>query len=136
MLCNKLKEMYDRLRLVHLFQVYCNRIHLRLQEFKSVCNYNSELFKIRSKLLLCGQKITNADMLEKILSIFRILNMFLRSNIERKILKNILNSSHVFLMSNKIMGCWWKTTNPDQLKQNHSLKENIVNFNRKGSWLL
>jgi hypothetical protein len=40
-------------------------MHLRLQDFKSVSDYNSELFKISLQLKLCGEKVTDADMLEK-----------------------------------------------------------------------
>ena len=40
-------------------------MHLRLQDFKSVSDYNFVLFKICSKLLLSGEKITNDDMLGK-----------------------------------------------------------------------
>jgi hypothetical protein len=45
-------------------------IHLRLQDFKSVGEYNSTMFFITSELKLCGEKITNEDMLEK--NIFHI----------------------------------------------------------------
>ena len=47
------KKMYDHLKLVHLSQALNDRMHLRLQDFKSVSDYNSELFRISSKLLLC-----------------------------------------------------------------------------------
>jgi hypothetical protein len=40
-------------------------IHLRLQDFKSVGEYNSAMFRITSELKLCGEKITDEDMLEK-----------------------------------------------------------------------
>ena len=38
---------------------------LRLQDFKSISKYNSALFKISSQLKLCGENITEEDMLEK-----------------------------------------------------------------------
>ena len=53
-------------------------MHLRLQDFKSVSDHNSVLFKIYSKLLLCGEKITDEDMLEKIFSTFHVSNMLLQ----------------------------------------------------------
>ena len=40
-------------------------MHLRLQDFKSFSEYNSSLFKISSQLKLCGENITEEDMLEK-----------------------------------------------------------------------
>ena len=53
-------------------------MHLRLQDFKSVSDYNSALFKICSKLLLCGEKVTDEDMLEKTFSTFHVSNMLLQ----------------------------------------------------------
>ena len=48
---------------------------LRLQDFKSASDYNFALFKICSKLLLYGEKITDEDMLEKAFFTFHALNM-------------------------------------------------------------
>jgi hypothetical protein len=50
-------------------------IHLKLQDFKSVGEYNSAMFRITSELKLCGEKIIDEDMLEKIFSIFYISNL-------------------------------------------------------------
>ena len=49
-----------------------DRLHLRLQDFKSVSEYNSSLFKISSQLKLCGEKIIEKDMLEKIFTSFML----------------------------------------------------------------
>ena len=52
---------------------------LQLQDFKSVSEYNSSMFNISSKLKLCGDNITNDDMLEKkTLSTFHASNMLLQ----------------------------------------------------------
>ena len=40
-------------------------MHLRLQDFKTVSEYNYAMFRITSQLTLCGERITNEDMLEK-----------------------------------------------------------------------
>ena len=53
-------------------------MHLRLQDFRIVAEYNSLLFKITSKLQLCGEKITESDMLEKTYSTFHASNMLLQ----------------------------------------------------------
>jgi hypothetical protein len=45
-------------------------IHLRLQDFKFVGEYNSVMFRITSELKLYGEKIIDEDMLEK--NIFHI----------------------------------------------------------------
>ena len=52
-------------------------IHLRLQDFKTMSEYNSTIFRISSQLKLCGENITDGDMLEKIFSTFHASNMLL-----------------------------------------------------------
>jgi predicted amidophosphoribosyltransferase len=53
-------------------------IHLRLQDFKSVGEYNSAMFRIISELKFYGEKITDEYMLEKIFSIFQSWNLLLQ----------------------------------------------------------
>ncbi|XP_071902181.1 uncharacterized protein [Coffea arabica] len=65
-----LKERFDHLKLVVLPKVRYDWLHLRLQDFKSVNEYNSAMFRITSQLSLCGEKVTDEDMLEKIFSTF------------------------------------------------------------------
>ena len=63
-------------------------MHLRLQDFKSVSEYNSALFKISSQLKLCGEKITDEDMLEKTYTTFHASNVLLQQQYrERKFTK-------------------------------------------------
>jgi uncharacterized protein YecT (DUF1311 family) len=50
----------------------------RFQDYKSVAAYNSALHKIVTKMCLCGQKITDADMIEKTLSTFHPGNIVLQ----------------------------------------------------------
>ncbi|XP_074348940.1 uncharacterized protein LOC141687528 [Apium graveolens] len=69
-LWNNLKDRFDHQKLVHLPSARYDWINLRLQDFKSVAEYNSALFKISSKLILCGENITDTEMIEKTLSIF------------------------------------------------------------------
>ena len=62
--------------------------------FKSVSEYNSTLFKISSQLNLCGENITDEDMLgikKKLLPLFTPLMCSCSSNIESVGLLNILN---------------------------------------------
>ncbi|XP_048613578.1 uncharacterized protein LOC125587354 [Brassica napus] len=58
--------------------------NLRIQDFKSVDEYNSALFKIVSKLKLCGETITDADMLEKTFSTFHTSNVLLQQQYREK----------------------------------------------------
>ena len=64
-LWNNLKEQYDHQKTVILPKARYEWLHLRLQDFKSVSEYNSAIFKISSQLKLCGEKIIDEDLLEK-----------------------------------------------------------------------
>jgi hypothetical protein len=91
-LWNNLRERYEHQKSVILPRARYEWINLRLQDFKSVAEYNSALFKISSKLKLCGENITDEDMLERTFSTFhpsRICSC--SSNIENATSKNILN---------------------------------------------
>ena len=54
-------------------------MYLRLQDFKTVSEYNSTLFKISSQLKLCGEKkITKEDILKKTFTTFHASNVLLQ----------------------------------------------------------
>ncbi|XP_059291953.1 uncharacterized protein LOC132045380 [Lycium ferocissimum] len=78
MLWNNLKDRYDHLTRVILPQARFDWIHLRLQDFKSICEYNSSMFRIISQLKLCGENITDNDMLEKTFTTFHASNVLLQ----------------------------------------------------------
>ena len=59
-------------------------MHLRLQDFRTVAEYNSAFFKISYKLQLCGEKITESDMLEKTYSTFHAPNVLLRQQYQER----------------------------------------------------
>ena len=77
-LWSNLKERYDHQKTVILLKARYDWMHLRLQDFKTVSEYNSALFKISSQLKLCGEKITEEDMLEKTFTTFHALNVLLQ----------------------------------------------------------
>jgi gag-polypeptide of LTR copia-type len=79
-----LKERYDHQKQVLLPKVRYEWIHLRLQDFKSVGEYNLTIFRITSELKLCGEKITDEDILEKIFSIFYASNLFLHQQYQER----------------------------------------------------
>jgi hypothetical protein len=83
-LWNKLKERYEHQKTIILPTARYNWIHLRLQDFKTVSDYNSAMFKITSQLELCGEKITDADMLEKTFSTFHASNVLLQQQYREK----------------------------------------------------
>ena len=73
-----MKERYDHQKTVILLKARYDWLHLQLQDFKSISDYNSVLFKISSELKLCGEKITNEDMLEKTYITFHASNVLLQ----------------------------------------------------------
>ncbi|XP_020410763.1 uncharacterized protein LOC109946667 [Prunus persica] len=70
-----LKERYDHQRMVILPKARHDWMHLRLQDFKSVADYNYAIFRISSKLQLCEENITDANLLEKTFTTFRASNV-------------------------------------------------------------
>ncbi|XP_048599575.1 uncharacterized protein LOC106448406 [Brassica napus] len=82
-LAESLKDQYLT-RTVLLPKALYDWRNLRIQDFKSVDEYNSALFKIVSKLKLCGETITDADMLEKTFSTFHTSNVLLQQQYREK----------------------------------------------------
>ena len=64
-LWESLKERFDHQKTVILPRARYEWMHLRLQDFKSISDFNSTMFRISSRLKLCGEKVTNEDILEK-----------------------------------------------------------------------
>ncbi|XP_024178482.1 uncharacterized protein LOC112184451 [Rosa chinensis] len=58
--------------------------HLRLQDYSSVIDYNSTMFRITSQMNLCGETVTQAMMLEKTFSTFHASNMVLQQQYREK----------------------------------------------------
>ncbi|XP_068318507.1 uncharacterized protein [Pyrus communis] len=52
--------------------------HLKIQDFNSVAEYNFALFRITSEMKLCGDTITEEEMLEKTFSTFHASNVLLQ----------------------------------------------------------
>ena len=73
-----LEERYNHQKMVILPKAHYDWMHLRLQDFKTVSEYNLAIFRISSQLKLCGEKITDSDMLEKTFSTFHASNMLLQ----------------------------------------------------------
>lgn len=83
-LWNNLKERYDHQKMIILPKARFDWMHLRLQDFKSVSEYNSAMFKITSQLKLCGENVTDDDMLEKTFSTFHASNLLLQQQYREK----------------------------------------------------
>ena len=77
-LWNNLNDRFDHQKTVILPKARYDWMHLRLQDFKTVSEYNFALFKISSRLKLCGEKIMDEDMLEKTFTTFHASNVLLQ----------------------------------------------------------
>ena len=83
-LWKRLKERYDHTKTVMLPQAQYDWQHLRLQDFKSVSEYNSALFDIVSRLELCGVKLEENELLEKTFSTFHVSNILLQQQYRQR----------------------------------------------------
>ena len=86
-LWNELKGRYDHQKIVILPKARYDWIHLRLQDSKTVSQYNSALFRISSQLKLCGEKVTEEDMLEKTFTTFHATNVLLQQQYRKRMFK-------------------------------------------------
>jgi hypothetical protein len=84
-------------------------IHLSLQDFKSVGEYNSVMFRITFELKLCRKKIIDEDMLEKTFSTFHASNLLMRQQYRERAFKKyseliscllVAEQNNEFLMEN------------------------------------
>ncbi|XP_038721940.1 uncharacterized protein LOC120014085 [Tripterygium wilfordii] len=76
-LWKNLKERYEHQKCVILLNTQFQWTNMRLQDFKTVREYNSAMFRITTRLKLCGITITENDMLEKTYTTFHPSNMLL-----------------------------------------------------------
>ena len=90
-LWQSLKDRYDHQKIVILPKARYDWLHLWLQDFKSVSEYNSTLFKISSQLKLCRRTSLMRICSKKLLPLFTPLMCSCSSNIENAGLLNILN---------------------------------------------
>ncbi|XP_009628840.1 uncharacterized protein [Nicotiana tomentosiformis] len=86
-LWSSLKERYDHLKATILPRAQYEWIHLRLQDFKTVSEYNSVVFRITSQLKLCRKIVNDENLLEKTLYTFHASNMVLQQQYREKGLK-------------------------------------------------
>ncbi|XP_017624994.1 uncharacterized protein LOC108468626 [Gossypium arboreum] len=86
-LWKNLKERFDYQKIVILLKARYDWMHLRLQDFKTVSEYNLEIFKISSQPKLYGENITDEDLLEKTFSTFHATNVLLQQQYRKKVFK-------------------------------------------------
>lgn len=77
--------------MVVLPQAHYEWTYLRLHDFKNNTDYTSVLFRIKSQLNLCGENITDHDILEKTFSTFFASSILPQKQYQEVGLKSILN---------------------------------------------
>ncbi|XP_048634046.1 uncharacterized protein LOC106448162 [Brassica napus] len=77
-LWNALQHRYDHQKTVLLPKARNDWMNLRFLDFKSMDEYNSALFKTVSILRLCGEEVTEEELLEKTYTTFHQSNMILQ----------------------------------------------------------
>ncbi|KAL6543983.1 hypothetical protein OROGR_010480 [Orobanche gracilis] len=112
-LWKNLKETFDHQRTVVLPKARHEWILLRLQDFKTMSAYNSELFRMSSTLKLCGEKITDEDMLEKTFSTFAATNVILQQQYRERGFKKYSELISCLLVAEQ---------NNELLMKNHELR--------------
>ncbi|XP_070664441.1 uncharacterized protein [Malus domestica] len=73
-----LRNRYNHQTTVILPKARYDWTHLRIQDFKSVAEYNSALFRITSQMKLCGDIIIEDMLLENTFSTFHAFNMLMQ----------------------------------------------------------
>ena len=129
-LWNHLKDRYEHQKTVILPRARYDWVHLRFQDFKTVSEYNSAMFKITSQLTLCGEKITDEEMLEKTFSTFHASNLLLQQQYRERGFKKYCDLISCLLVAEQ---------NNELLMKNHEsrptgsaplLEANMVNGGR------
>src|SRR5450759_1863925 len=74
-LWDELHSRYDHTRTIFLPATRHDWVNLRVQDHKTIVDYNSELFRITSQLAICGHPVTDEEQIEKTLSTFHSTNL-------------------------------------------------------------
>ena len=97
----KSKKGYDHLKTVIHPKARYDWMHLRLQYFKTIHEYNSAMFRITSQLKSCGETISYIDMMEKTFSIFHASNVLLQQQYRGKSFKKYSEINSHLLVAEK-----------------------------------
>ncbi|XP_026416722.1 uncharacterized protein LOC113312185 [Papaver somniferum] len=108
-LWTELKDRFDHQKTVILPRSRCEWMHLRLQDFKSLSEYNSALFQIVSRLKLCGETIIDIDLLEKTYFTFHASNTLLQQQYRERQFKKYSEFISYLLVARRIMSYYSRT---------------------------
>ncbi|XP_024006458.1 uncharacterized protein LOC112082971 [Eutrema salsugineum] len=83
-LLQSLKDRFDHQKYVILSKAKHEWLNLRFQDYKSVGEYNSAMFRNTSRMVLCGQEVSDFNMIEKTLQTFHSGNIILQQQYRTK----------------------------------------------------
>jgi hypothetical protein len=72
-----LQNRFNHQQTVFLPKARYDWIHLQVQDYPTIAEYNTKMYKIASQLSLCDEPIDDAQMIEKTLSTFHAANIIL-----------------------------------------------------------
>ncbi|GKC61443.1 uncharacterized protein Tco_1089041, partial [Tanacetum coccineum] len=126
-LWNHLKDRYEHQKTVILPRARYDWVHLRFYDFKTVSDYNSIMFKITSQLTLCGEKITDEEMLEKTFSTFHASNLLLQQQYRERGFKKYCDLISYLLVAEQNNELLTRPTRSALLSE-----ANVVTYNQSG----
>jgi hypothetical protein len=88
-------------------------MHLHSQDFNRLTTYNSAVFKITSQLKLCGEKVTDEDMLKMTFFTFHASNVLLQRQYREKRFKKYSDLISCLLVAEQ---------NNELLMKNHKIR--------------
>ena len=83
-LWKNLKERFDHLKMAIHSKAQYDWMHLRLQDFKNIHEYNSDMFIITSQLKLCEETVSEIDMIKNMFSTIHASIVLLRQQYREK----------------------------------------------------
>jgi len=83
-LWQSLKDRFDHQKYVTLPKAKHEWLNLRFLDYQSVGDYNSAMFGITCRMILCGENVSDYDMIEKTLSPFHPRNVILQQQYRAK----------------------------------------------------
>ncbi|GKF65925.1 hypothetical protein Tco_0192442 [Tanacetum coccineum] len=131
-LWNHLKDVYEHQKAVILLRARYDWVHLRFQDFKTVSDYNSAMFRITSQLTLCGEKITDEEMLEKTFSTFHASNLLLQQQYRERGFKKYCDLISCLLVAKQNNELLIKIHESRPTGSDPLFEANVVTYNQSG----